>query len=81
MKERIVEHSFSVEMKSKEYIKQISFSANENNCVLLEGFLGKLEKVSMVEDLMVEIKGSNGILRIDLKKDEIKHLFTEKNPH
>ena len=66
-------------MKSKEDIKQISFSSNGNNFVLFEGFLGKLEKVSMVEDIMLEIKGQNGILRIDLKKDELKHLFSVKD--
>ena len=73
------EHSFSAEMKSKEYIKQISFPANGGKPVLIEGFLGKLEKVSMIEGLMLEIKGVNGILRIDIEKSELEQRINMKN--
>ena len=72
---KTTEHSFSVELTSKDCVKQISLSSNGCNSVLLEGFLGKLEKVSMVEDLVLEIKGVNGILRIDIKKDELEHFL------
>jgi len=30
---------------------------------------------------MLEIKGSNGVLRIDLSKGKLKHLFIVKNTH
>ena len=72
---KMVEHSFSVELKSKECVKQISLSSNGSNSVLVEGFLGKLEKISMVEELVLEIKGLKGTLRIDLKKDELEHFL------
>ena len=78
MKNQTVEHTFSVEMKSKEHIKQISLSSKGRNPVLFEGSLGKLKTLSLVEDLMREIKAANGIIRIDITKDELWHLL-EKN--
>jgi hypothetical protein len=52
---KTVEHSFLLEMRSKECVKQISFLSNDCNKILLEGFIGKLEKVSVIEDLVLEI--------------------------
>ena len=65
-------------MKSKEHIKQILLSSNGRNPILFEGTLGNLGKVSLVEDLVLEIRGENGSLRIDLSKDELCQFF-EKN--
>ena len=78
--DKTAEHSFSVELKSKDYVKHISLSSNGGDSVLLEGFLGKLEKVSLVEDLLLEIKCLNGVLRIDMKKGELEH-FIKLNYH
>ena len=72
---KTVEHSFSVEMNSKDCVTQISFSNSGCNSFFLEGFLGKLEKISLVEDLMLEIRGVDGVSRIDIKKDELEQLF------
>jgi hypothetical protein len=47
--------------------------------VLFEGSLGELEELSMVEDAMLELRGANGILRIDLSEEELrKMLFQNK---
>lgn len=67
-----MEHSFSIEMKSKKYVKNISISDEDYNRVLFEGFLGDLKRLSLVEGRMLEVKGSNGILRIDLSEDELR---------
>jgi len=67
-----VEHAFSIEMKSKKHVKHISLSDESHEHVLFEGSLGKLEELSMVEDAVLEVKGTNGILRIDLSKDELR---------
>jgi hypothetical protein len=49
---------------------------DESNGVLFEGFLGSLKGIRFVEDLMLEIQGENGIIRIDVDKDQvIKALF------
>jgi len=74
-----MEHSFSVEMKSKRYVRNISISDEDYNRVLLEGFLGELERLSLIEGRMLEIKGSNGTLRVDLSEDELRNMKTSSS--
>ena len=59
---------------------QLLLSSKGRNPVLFEGSLGKLKTLSLVEDLMLEIKAANGIIRIDITKDEIRQLI-KKNPN
>ena len=68
-------HVFSVGLKSKEFLKNVMISDRTGETVLIEGFLGELEEASFVEDVMLELKGGNGVLRIDLKEDELNTLF------
>ncbi|MHA2392903.1 MAG: hypothetical protein ACXAEX_13230 [Promethearchaeota archaeon] len=72
-----MEHSFSIEMKSKKNVRTISISDEEYNRVLFEGFLGELLKISHIEGRMLEVKGTNGVLRIDLSEDELKKMKTD----
>jgi hypothetical protein len=72
-----MKHSFSIEMKSKKYVKNISISDEDYNRVLFEGFLGDLRRLSLIEGKMLEVKGSNGILRIDLSEDELRMMKTD----
>jgi hypothetical protein len=39
--------------------------------VLIEGFLGKLTEIEMIEDSLLKFKGVNGVLRIDMNKKEL----------
>jgi hypothetical protein len=79
MAKQIDEHSFSIEMTSEHCVRRMSLLDRENGQVFFEGFLGELKNVSMVEDLMLEITGVNGILRVDISKEEIeKFLGTHK---
>jgi Fe2+ transport system protein FeoA len=76
-------HAFSVELNSKRYLTVMKLG--ERNGVggssvakiLLEGSLGRLLKMGMVEDSMLEIKGSRGILRLDIERKDIRHLLEE----
>jgi len=80
MGKRIEEHSFSIEMRSKDSVKTLSFMEKENGNVFFEGFLGKLKNISMVEDVMLEIEGKNGIIKLDITSQEIeKCVITKKN--
>lgn len=73
------EHSFSVEMKSQNCVKRISFLDQENGHVFFEGFLGELTNIAMVEGVMLEIKGNNGILRLDITRGEMEKCFAQKS--
>ncbi len=68
---RTEEHSFSVEMVSEHCVKRLSLQDKNDGAVLFEGFLGKLSGVCMVEDLMLQIEGANGVLRVDINRKEL----------
>lgn len=78
MMKRIEEHSFSLEMKSEHSVRRMSFLDGEDGNVLFEGFLGELKKVSLVEDLMLQIEGANGVLRVDITQEDLKGCLYEK---
>jgi hypothetical protein len=78
MGKRTGEHSFSIEMKSEHCVKRMSFLDKENGKVFFEGFLGKLKNVAMVEGVMLEIEGRNGILKLDITQQEMEKCLTPK---
>ena len=71
------EHTFTVELKSKEYVKNISISDYTHDLVLFEGNLGKLLKLSLVEGDVLEFVGVNGVLRIAITKYQLNEALTE----
>jgi len=74
-----VKHTFSVEMKSKQYVKTISISDEAYDRVLFEGDLGDHIKASLVEDDVLEFIGSNGILRIGISQSELRKILDYPN--
>ena len=79
MGKRVEEHSFSIEMKSEHCVRRMSFLDKENGHVFFEGFLGELKNVSMVEGVMLEIEGINGILKLDITQQEMEKCLAIKN--
>jgi hypothetical protein len=75
MRNRTGEHAFSIEMRSKEFLRHISMSDKAQDPVLIEGFLGELEEIGIVESSMLEVRGANGVLRIDLKEEELRRVL------
>ena len=66
------ERSFSVELKSKVNLKNITLNNDSRENVVIEGTIGKLEHAEFVEDAVLEVLGKKGVLRIDISEDEIK---------
>ena len=62
---------FSVEIGSKKHLKNVSISNNQHERVLIEGFLGEFSEIEMIEDALIQFKGVNGVLRVDLSKEEL----------
>jgi fructose-1-phosphate kinase PfkB-like protein len=75
---RAKEHGFSVEMKSKEYVRRMSVSDNSRDAVVFEGFLGEIEEMGIVEEVILEIRAANGTLRIDLSEEELRKALRKK---
>lgn len=67
-------------MKSKKHVRHISLSNESHDRVLFEGFLGDLQELSVVEGKVLEIKGTNGILRIDLTEDDLREMLCRDRP-
>jgi hypothetical protein len=67
---------FSVEMKSKRHVRNVSISNESHDRVLFEGDLGELEEVSFIGGSMLEVRGSNGVLRVELGLDEAERVMS-----
>ena len=65
-------------MNSKKHVKHISVSNESHDRVLFEGSLGELEELSMIEGAVLEVRGANGVLRIDLSEEELRKMFFQK---
>ncbi len=66
---------FTIELRSKSDVKNLSLDGDEN--IFIEGSLGILKRAQFVEDLVLEIIGSNGVLRVDLGVNDL-HLQPHK---
>ena len=66
------ERVFSVELKSKRNLKNVTLTNGSSDSVLVEGTIGELVQATFAEGVILEVVGKNGILRIDLREDEIK---------
>ena len=72
MEKTLKERFFSVELKSKVSLKNVTLTNNGLENVLLEGTLGQLQHASFAEDVILEVVGDKGVLRINLAQNEIK---------
>jgi hypothetical protein len=57
---------FSIEIKSKKHVKDISISSGQREAVLIEGDLGPLKNVSFFEDKALIVVERYGTLRLEL---------------
>lgn len=72
------EHMFSVQLKSKDYLKSVLLPNDEGGNILIEGFLGKLESADLTEGVMLEINGAYGSLRMDFTEKELGRLLAKR---
>ena len=56
----------------------MSFLDKETGTVFFEGFLGELKNVAIVEYVMLEIEGENGVLKLDMTQQEMKKFLSPK---
>ena len=70
--------SFSLELDERGLIKCISLPEGSGDRLMIEGFIGELTEVELIEDILLQIKATNGVLRIDLTRDELKKALRGK---
>ena len=73
--------SFSLELYSRDQIKRMSLPDGNRDSFIVEGTLGGLTDLEMVEDILLEINGDTGKIRIDITRKELEMaLSREKRP-
>ena len=66
------ERSFSIELKSKANLKNVTITNGAHDSVLIEGTIGELLQATFAEGIILEIVGKRGTLRINLKEKELR---------
>ena len=66
----------SIEMSSTSNVKSIFISNKNQERALFEGNLGELENLDLVEGSMLVVKGTNGILRVELEPKDSARLIS-----
>jgi len=66
----ILMHSFSVQMTNTKSISGLMVDRKKDG-VFLEGELGLIEEIELIEERVLMVKGMNGTIRIDLSRDEL----------
>jgi hypothetical protein len=66
------ERFFSVELKSKVNLKNVTLTNGGQENVLVEGSIGELQRAEFCEGIILEVVGDKGVLRINLSLDDIK---------
>jgi hypothetical protein len=68
----IKERFFSIELKSKANLKNVSLTNGQHDSAVIEGTIGELQSCSFAEEVVFEVVGTKGVLRVDLHENEIR---------
>ena len=74
MTDKATKGAFSVELNSKNNVKLVTIADNKRDRVQIEGYLGKILELNFLEDSLLEIRGFNGTLRLDLHIDDLNKI-------
>lgn len=66
------ERIFTIELRSKSDVMSVAVGRDEQ--VLVEGSIGSLMRARFLEDLILEVIGSKGEIRIDLAMEDLERL-------
>jgi hypothetical protein len=70
--ENEIERTFSIELKLKTQLKNVTLTNGNSENVLIEGTLGELVQATFEDVEIFEVLGTKGVLRINLQEKEIK---------
>jgi hypothetical protein len=67
-----MKHSFSVQMTKAKSVSGLAINRKKDG-VFLEGELGLIEDIELIEGKVLTIMGENGTIRIDISEEELLH--------
>ena len=73
-----MEKGFSVELHKKKFITHVNLSDKSHDPVLIEGVLGGMSSVLILEDSVIEFQEKNGVIRIDVDPVFLYHNLSKK---
>lgn len=68
------ERFFSVELKSRADLKNVTLTNGSRDSALVEGTIGELVRATFAEGEILEVVGKKGTLRINLREDEVRRI-------
>jgi hypothetical protein len=71
------ERFFSIELTSKNHLKNVTLTNGSYDNVLVEGTIGELVAATFAEDEILEVTGKKGVLRINLAQTDIQKPVTQ----
>jgi hypothetical protein len=51
------------------------FPDGSGDRLTIEGYLGELTNIELVESIMLEVKGTKGVLRMDITQEELEKVI------
>ncbi|MCW4041863.1 MAG: hypothetical protein NWE83_14070 [Candidatus Bathyarchaeota archaeon] len=73
-----MEHTFSIELAAKKYVRHLTVSDTSPDRVFFEGSLGQLQTLSLIEGRTLEIQGVHGVLRVDLCEADLHNMLVKR---
>jgi hypothetical protein len=73
---RGLRYTFSVDIKSKEHVKNISISDEAHDRVFFEADLGSPVSISLIDGEMLELEGANGVLRMTMSEEILQRVLS-----
>ncbi len=70
-----MKQTFSAVLDSKKQVKNITITDDIHQKVFFEADIGQLEQVKFTEGLLLEVVGTNGVLRIDLPVETLRKVL------
>lgn len=65
-----IERVFSIELESRNSVKDVTAPRGSQK-VVIEGTIGTLRRAEFVDDAVLELAGSGGVLRVDLSREDL----------
>jgi hypothetical protein len=74
------ERVFTIELGSKRDLKSVALNKDADETAYVQGTVGELVEARFEEDVILEVRGTRGVLRVDLGEDEIKKRREAEEP-
>jgi len=69
-KRAAIGRAFAIELNSGNNLKKVTVPSGAQR-ILMQGTIGSLKQAQFVEDMVLELVGTEGVLRVDLSREDL----------